>query len=957
LDVRELGSIYEGLLEYQLNVADEPLALEDGEYVSAGNDGDVIVQKGEVYLTTNSGERKATGSYYTPEYVVEYIVENTLEPLVEDIRMDLAGQSARGDDRGFAAEFADRVFDLKILDPAMGSGHFLTSAIDYLAREIIDAQEKQAAQQGIETVNEEHDINWARRKVAQRCIYGVDLNPLAVELSKVSLWLRTLAAEQPLAFLDHHLKTGNSLVGSDIEEVLSQDNTPTQSGQLTLQQSFARTRQKALKHVMEQFQGLLSVDNETLEDIKEMEEVYDDVRADPLYQRLITIANVHTAERFGLDTPDNAYERIAEALRDDSWMDIEDQDWFKSAQVMAEEGHFFHWELEFPVAFYNEDGNRGTNPGFDAVIGNPPYIKIQNLPESIRPVYERRYQTAKERFDIYNLFVEKGYELSSGKLGYILPNKFFESNGGKPLRKYITTQKTLSRVVDFGKEQVFPEVSTYTCLLFLDSAESVTPGYSLVNDEPSKIRGDLDFREVSVSGSDRWNFLGQDESAIIDKIESTGNSIQEIVDQIFVGIQTSADKAFVLQDCTVDGDMLSGYSRTLDSTVEVEKGICHPYATGSKISRYQTPKTDQYLIYPYNDEGDLLSESTLSSRFPSAFEYLDENRVQLEGRGGENQQFESWYAHWCPRKPSKFERAKVLIPEIVKGGEASFDPNGELYHSTTVYSPILPGNAPITNKEILAILNSSLIWFYIKNTGTVLRGGYYRYKTDYLNPIGIPPEIRGDLEQKISQIIEYSDRRESLNLTLTDYLGNYENGPTLPDIGFFQPTDSTILDATAEEFDKLRVGSVKTECDGHRITVYASARYKPENPDEYETDQWGYTETDYQEAFALTDLTEEEAALVEAFVPVAVEKGDGFAGFRENATKTNSPIDRVKAIVLPDPDDVADDLRRYIEVKERAEELDEKIEKTDQLIDETVYGLYALTDEEIKIVESAVQDD
>jgi type II restriction/modification system DNA methylase subunit YeeA len=211
LDVRHLGSIYEGLLEYQLNVADEPLALEEEEYVSADEGDEVVVEEGEVYLTTDSGERKATGSYYTPEYVVEYIVENTLGPLVTEIREDLMAQSARGD-QGFAAEFADQVFELKVLDPAMGSGHFLTNAVDYLAREIIDAQEKQAAQQGIETVEEEHDINWARRQVAQRCIYGVDMNPLAVELSKVSLWLRTLAAEQPLAFLDHHLKTGNSLV-------------------------------------------------------------------------------------------------------------------------------------------------------------------------------------------------------------------------------------------------------------------------------------------------------------------------------------------------------------------------------------------------------------------------------------------------------------------------------------------------------------------------------------------------------------------------------------------------------------------------------------------------------------------------------------------------------------------------------------------------------------------------
>jgi len=119
LDVRHLGSIYEGLLEYQLNVAQEPLAIDDGEYVIPDEGDDVVVQEGEVYLTTGSGERKATGSYYTPEYIVEYIVENTLEPLVTDIRNDLMAQSARGD-RGFAAEFAERVFDLKILEPGDG---------------------------------------------------------------------------------------------------------------------------------------------------------------------------------------------------------------------------------------------------------------------------------------------------------------------------------------------------------------------------------------------------------------------------------------------------------------------------------------------------------------------------------------------------------------------------------------------------------------------------------------------------------------------------------------------------------------------------------------------------------------------------------------------------------------------------------------------------------------------
>ncbi|WP_049934049.1 Eco57I restriction-modification methylase domain-containing protein, partial [Halarchaeum acidiphilum] len=466
LDIRHLGSIYEGLLEYDLNVAGEPLTLDDGEYVSADVGDDVAVETGDVYLTTDSGERKATGSYYTPEYVVEYIVEETLGPLVDDIYQDLLASDPWGQEGGgaFAEDFAERVFDLKILDPAMGSGHFLTSAVDYLARGIINAQERQAEQQGVESIDQSHDINWARRQVAQRCIYGVDLNPLAVELAKVSLWLRTLAAEQPLAFLDHHLKTGNSLVGSDIEEVLGNGESETEGGQLTLQQSFARTRQQALEHVMDRFQDLLSIDNESLADIKEMEAAFEEVRDDPLYQHLLAMANVHTAEEFGLDVPGDAYERMAEALRDDSWADIEGQDWFESAQAMAEGEAFFHWELEFPVAFYGESGKRLEDSGFDAVIGNPPYLAGREWGEDLRkarPFFQGRYSCMSDQYDLFALFIQLGVDLTSrqGQFGFITPNTWLNNSHYEALREWLLERIEVQGVGDFRSVNVFPDAT------------------------------------------------------------------------------------------------------------------------------------------------------------------------------------------------------------------------------------------------------------------------------------------------------------------------------------------------------------------------------------------------------------------------------------------------------------------------------------------------------------------
>nr|WP_240150009.1 restriction endonuclease [Haloarcula sp. JP-Z28] len=181
---------------------------------------------------------------------------------------------------------------------------------------------------------------------------------------------------------------------------------------------------------------------------------------------------------------------------------------------------------------------------------------------------------------------------------------------------------------------------------------------------------------------------------------------------------------------------------------------------------------------------------------------------------------------------------------------------------------------------------------------------------------------------------------------------------TLTKVGLTQPPEDSadsILQQTTEQKPNLRVGeaSVVRESDS-TVEIQLTARYKPDDEDAYETDQWGYTETEPLPALRITDLTETEGDLIEAFVPVAVDEAGGFAGFRETATKTNSLVDRLRKLTLPAVDDVRDGLASYMETVERADELETKIERTDELIDEIVYELYGLTDEEIEIVEEAV---
>jgi len=352
-------------------------------------------------------------------------------------------------------------------------------------------------------------------------------------------------------------------------------------------------------------------------------------------------------------------------------------------------------------------------------------------------------------------------------------------------------------------------------------------------------------------------------------------------------------------------------------------------------------------------------ENTLKQDYPNVGNHLTDHREQLEGRTYVLESGKEWYEIWCERRPIIYSTPKLLTPDIADRNQFSIDTDDQpKYFNTKVKNIKLSGEQGAEEYYgLLGVLNSKLIEFIYRGIAPPKQGGFRSYKPGFLSQLKVPNSGLEDIAEKAETIRNAKRKISSLNLSLVDYLGNFEEGPSLPDIGLYQPTNPSILDATSEDFDKLQIENARTERDGRRVTIHATARYKPENEDEYETDQWGYTETDYKEAFALTDLSEEEAALVEAFVPVAVEEADGFAGFRDNATKTNSLIDRLKAITLPDPDDVADDLRRYLEVKERAEELDEKIEKTDRLIDEIVYDLYDLTEEEIEIVEESVADD
>ncbi len=401
LSVQQLGSIYERLLEYEV--------VRDGNAIS---------------VRPNVFARKGSGSYYTPDDLVEVILKETVGPLVESCTEAFAkkAKSARRSRREPSAWLADlkrldpaeRLLELKICDPAMGSGHFLVSLVDYLADSVIAAlAEAQATVEGyvsplteridaIRTtiLNNAGERGWTidaeqlddrhiiRRMVLKRCVYGVDKNPMAVELAKVSLWLHTFTVGAPLSFLDHHLRCGNSLFGCwarqgiekmsagghglFIHEPVNRAADAANAMQVVEHltdaeiaeahqsaQTFAQV--EAMTAPLDAFLSLLHalewLDIRDSDDTAALHAFFEGRLGDPL-----DIAQGRCA--VSTATPDG--ERFAGLLE-------------RARGLMAEE-RFLNWQAAFPGVWTNLK-NVEPDGGFDAVIGNPPWdrIKLQQV--------------------------------------------------------------------------------------------------------------------------------------------------------------------------------------------------------------------------------------------------------------------------------------------------------------------------------------------------------------------------------------------------------------------------------------------------------------------------------------------------------------------------------------------------------------------------------------------------
>jgi len=326
LEVRHLGAIYEHLIDFHLTVKDKKIAE-----------------------LPNPQDRKSSGSYYTPEWLVDYIVKNSIEPKIEKI----INENPEG------TEQVEKILSLKILDPAMGSGHFLVGSTQYLAKRICEIEGEE---------NSGQHYNERKRDVVRQCIYGVDINPLAVDLAKLSLWLETLSSDRPLSFLSAHLKNGNSLIGEFVEKAFDPQQTLMES-----------TKKSHFKKSVKDFLGFESLEDNTASAVKAKIEKYEEMRSkESFYHRLRGLLDHCIGPFFGVEI-----EPLGDLRQK---IGVESLDFYSESKSgesifdLRNKYHFFHWELEFPEIFFTEQGDKKTDAGFDIIVGNPPWerLKIQD---------------------------------------------------------------------------------------------------------------------------------------------------------------------------------------------------------------------------------------------------------------------------------------------------------------------------------------------------------------------------------------------------------------------------------------------------------------------------------------------------------------------------------------------------------------------------------------------------
>ena len=638
IDPYIIGQIYELFL-------DETLVIQPNGHIVAEEKPEIVDSQGTIN---------------TPKNITDVIVEETLRSI-------------------YTNKAPNEVAQYRIADICCGSGSFLLSVFEYIVNHYIEFYR----QNDLENAVQRGDIyqlpgstNYIlayeiKKSILQNNIFGVDIDPLAVEVSKFSLLLKALENSSLEEIEAYHQRTHNRI--------------------------------------------LPNLDN--------------------------NIKN-------GNSLIDTSYARFDESIY--------------SNIALMNKLKMFNWNTEF--------GNRK----FDAIVGNPPYIRVQNMVQYSREEYDfyksgiSQYTTAKaDTLDKYYLFIEKGLNLlnENGVLGYIVPHKFMNIKSGAELRELLTSNLNVQKILHFGTHQVFENRSTYTCILVLSKQANTEFEMGFVQDWNHFLFDHnvecLPYPATYISRQP-WSFLPQNIIAHLEHISPSCVPLSSLAD-IFVGVQTSADQIYIIHADREDRSFIYSHDRR-NREFKVEKGILRKSIYDTQLASYERITANSYIIFPYkevNGKPMLYSLEEMHTSFPYALAYLEGFREELDKRNMNSRNESNWFAFGRSQSIKRFLSGEHLVwPVLSIGSNYVYD------NEMVVFTG--GGNGPFYGLEmkpasresifyIQAVLNHWLMELLVKGKASTFRGDYYShgkqfiatlpiYKIDFDNPIEVA---------KYQQIVEY----------------------------------------------------------------------------------------------------------------------------------------------------------------------------------------------------------
>jgi len=771
-------------------------------------------------------DRKSKGTYYTPREIVHYMCQ---ESLVNYLVTELEGKVKRDDIETLirlgetAVEHDSRVVahgeetetyqfklpqsirknaslidesleSIKVCDPAVGSGAFLVG----MMTEIIRARNTLSSY----LPKNDRSIYAFKRHAIQNCLYGVDIDPGAVEIAKLRLWLSLIVDEQdikqikPLPNLDYKIMQGNSLLEEyegiklfdegivsaspfdnikQIEEVKEKLNELQReffkfhsAGEL--KGSKKQRIEAELKRQNDLFNKLRKTkkakpDNGSLFDqLSQAKKKADELKK--LHQEFFEAAHKKEKDRLKKEIETLEWDLIETTLREQNKLSLLPEiERFKKTNIKP----FFLWKLNFSEVFEK-------NGGFDVVIANPPYISFQQIDRSYKDIYKRLYNSARGKYDIYLLFIETGLKLlvDYGYLCYIVPNKFIRSGYGAGIKE-VLLRHDIKQIVDFNDLQVFDDVTNYTCVILVGkNKDDTTPStltFSNVKEiEVNEFIGEtLTIRQDNL-GSSVWVFGNSTELLLMDKIKKQKKTLGDISKTITQGIRTGALQVF-----------FNNVDLKFVESKKIEKGLLIPIHHGKNIKKYQSliNEENDLLLFPYKND---YKTPVNIERFPNAKSYLEKYKEKLLLRKDSGRVFKEsdkkWFEYWDP-KPMCFSSPKILFPDISNTNQFHLDTKG-IGYLNSCYGIFLKKG--INHKAVLALLNSRLIEFFIKKISPFVRGGFYRYKTGYIKQIPIHAVIteNGSFLNTIVKMVDKilavtGDKRYLENSAKRAYVRKYEH--------------------------------------------------------------------------------------------------------------------------------------------------------------------------------------